>query len=121
MLAIVHTVLSVLLAVLLLATGGGKVVGAASSHAIRDSLHVPPGRWRAIGAFEVAVVVALALGIWLQTWAVVGAAGVVVLMVGAVVTRVRAGGVQRRTGVPADLVVLLLGAAALTLAVTVPS
>lgn len=121
MLEISHSVLSVLLGALLLTTGGGKLAGAASSHAIRDSLHVPAARWRAIGAFELLVVVALVLGIWLSPWAIVGGAGVVLLMVGALVTRVRAGGEQQRSGVQADAVVLLLGLVTLVLAVVAPA
>ncbi|TQL02202.1 DoxX family protein [Cellulomonas sp. SLBN-39] len=115
--AVAHIVLSVLLAALLLTTGGGKIAGSASSHAIRDSLHVPPGRWRAIGAFEGVVVAALVLGIWVPLAGVAAAGGVVLLMAGAIVTRLRAGGAQQRSGVTADVVVLLIALVTLVLAV----
>jgi hypothetical protein len=105
-------VLCVLLALMLVATSGGKLAGAASSRAIRDSLHVGATSWRVIGVFELILVVLLVVGIWVPVSGVVGAAGVVVLMIGAVVVRVRAGGEQRRTGVPADAVVGLVALAA---------
>ncbi|WP_380176588.1 DoxX family protein [Kineococcus sp. DHX-1] len=95
-----------MLALLLLATGSGKLAGAKSSRAIRDSLAVAPPAWRAIGAFEVLLVVGLVAGIWATPLGRAAAAGVVVLMLGAVAARVRAGGAQRNRGVGADAVVL---------------
>lgn len=109
---IAHVVLTALLCLLLIVTGGGKLAGAASSIQIRDSLQVPAGQWRAIGVFEVLVIAVLVIGMWSLPFALVGAAGVVVLMVGAIGVRVRAGGEQLRTGVLADVVVLVIGVAA---------
>jgi hypothetical protein len=110
-------ILSVLLAALLIATGGGKLAGAASSLAIRDSLHVPPDRWKAIGAAELALVVGLVAGIWLDPLGILGALGVVVLMIGAIVVRRRAGGAQQRSGIIADVAVLLIAVAAVVVGV----
>lgn len=109
---IAHIVLTALLCLLFVATGGGKLAGAASSIEIRDSLQVPAAQWRAIGVFEFLVIVVLVIGIWSLPFALVGAAGVVALMVGAIGVRVRAGGEQMRTGVMADAVVLVIGVAA---------
>ena len=50
--ATARIVLDILLALLVLATGAGKLTGVASSHAIRDSLNVPAGRWKLIGGLE---------------------------------------------------------------------
>jgi hypothetical protein len=110
---IVRIVLVALLALLLATTGGGKLAGAASSHGIRDSLHIGAAPWRLIGVFELILVVVLVVGIWVPVSGAIGAAGAIALMVGAVIARVRAGGEQRRTGVPADIVVGVLAIAAL--------
>jgi hypothetical protein len=109
---VAHIIVSVLLAALLLTTGGGKLAGAASSQAIRDSLHVPPGRWKAIGAAEMALVAGLVAGIWIGPLGVIAPLGVVGLMVGAIAVRRAAGGPDQRAGIVADVVVLLVAAAA---------
>jgi len=111
-----HIVLSVVLAALLIMTGSGKLASAASSRRIRDSLAVPASVWRAIGAFELVVVVGLVVGISVHTVGLVAAVGVVVLMIGAIATRIRAGGEQRKRGVPADAVLLLIAAVAVAIA-----
>lgn len=105
-------VLDILLALLLLATGGGKLAGAGSSHAIRDSLHVPGRRWRLIGALEVLGVIGLVIGLWMPVAATAAAIGVAALMIGAVITRLGAGQ-GRSAGVVADV---LIGAGALVAA-----
>ncbi len=112
---VAHIVLSVLLGALLLTTGGGKLAGAASSLTIRDSLHVAPERWKAIGAAEMVLVAGFVAGIWLKPVGMLAAIGVVVLMVGAIVVRRRAGGPEQRAGIAADGVILLLAVAAVTL------
>ena len=113
---IARIALCALLALVLSATGGGKLAGAASSRAIRDSLHIGATPWRAIGVFELIVAAMLVVGIWVPVGGVLGASGVVVLMIGAIVARVRAGGAQRRTGVPADLVVGVIAVVAVIVA-----
>lgn len=109
---VTRIVLSVVLALLLLSTGAGKLAGLASSHQIRDSLAVAAPVWKMIGAFELVVVAGLLVGCWVPTVGLVAALGVVLLMAGAVVIRVRAGGEQRRAGVAADTVVLAVAVAA---------
>lgn len=109
-------IVRIVLAVLLTATGGGKLAGAASSHTIRDSLAVPARAWRAIGAFEILVVIGLVAGIWLRPLGIVATAGVVVLMIGAIASRVRAGGRQRNSGVAADAVILIIAVIATVIA-----
>jgi uncharacterized membrane protein YphA (DoxX/SURF4 family) len=107
----VRVVLDVLLSLMLIATGGGKLLGADSSHAIRDSLHVPAGRWTMIGALEIIGVIGLVVGIWRPATAVAASIGVVVLMLGAVLTR-RQAGQAWSPGVRADVVVLLIAVVA---------
>jgi len=115
---IVRVVLMALLALLLAATGGGKVAGAASSRGIRDGLRIGATPWRLIGVFELVLVVLLVVGIWVPAGAVVGAAGAIALMIGAVIARVRAGGDQRRIGIPSDIVVGVLAIVAAWVSVT---
>lgn len=114
---IVRVVLVALLALMLIATGGGKLAGAASSRAIRDSLDIGSLPWRLIGVFELILVVLLVVGIWVPVSALTGAAGVIVLMIGVIVSRIRAGGPQRRTGGPTDIAVGVLAIATLGVAV----
>jgi hypothetical protein len=113
---IAHIVLSAVLAVMLLMTGGGKITNAASSLRIRDSLAVPARLWKAIGALELLIVAGLVLGTWVHLVVLVAAIGVVVLMIGAIATRIRAGGEQRNSGVVADAVVLVVGVGAVVIA-----
>lgn len=112
---IFRIILTALLALLFLATGGGKLAGAASSHAIRDSINVPAPQWRVIGVVEYAIVVVLIAGIWFVPLSIAGSLGVVAVMIGAILSRVRAGGPQRNAGVAADAVFLLLGLTATAL------
>jgi hypothetical protein len=108
-------VLLVLLALLLATTGGGKLAGLASSNAIRDSLHVPASRWKAIGVAEIGLVIVLIAGIWLPVTGIAAALGVVVLMIGAVLTRRAAGGHEQRSGILVDVLVLVAALAAAVL------
>jgi hypothetical protein len=109
---VLRIVLSVVLALLLLSTGGGKLAGIESSRQIRDSLHLGAGQWKAIGAAEIVIVVGLVVGIWVPPLGLAATIGVIILMVGAIAVRVRAGGEQRTRGVPADAVVLAVGVVA---------
>ena len=109
---ITRIILSIALALLLLSTGAGKLAGLASSHQIRDSINVSALAWKAVGVFELLIVAGLVVGIWLPWIGVFAALGVIVIMLGAIVTRVRAGGTQRKAGITADAVFLTLGAAA---------
>ncbi len=115
---IVRIVLSVLLGALLLATGGGKLAGAASSHAIRDGLGVSAARWKAIGAVEMVLVAGLAAGVVVRPVALFAALGVIGLMVGAIVVRRSAGGAEQTKGIVVDVVVLVITAVAGVLSVT---
>ena len=106
-------VLSGILALLLLATGGGKLTGAASSAVIRDSLGLSPATWRAIGVLEMLLVVGLLAGFVRPDAGRVALVGVCVLMVGALAARLRVGGTAQRSGIVADAIVLAVAASAL--------
>ena len=85
---------AVLLTVLLFTLSGiGKVTNAKVSLEQRDSLSVPPGLWRTIGALELLGVLAV-VGAWLEVvpnWLGQAAAvGFVLLILGAIVSRLRA-------------------------------
>jgi hypothetical protein len=83
----------VLTLVLFAGSGVGKVVGAKVSLEQRDALAVQPGLWRTIGALELLGVLGV-LGAWFRivpTWLGEAAViGFVLLILGALVTRVRA-------------------------------
>lgn len=114
---VIRIVMNIALALLLTATGSGKLIGTSSSHEVRDSLGVPAPAWRVIGAFEVLLVIGLIIGVWLHPLGLIATIGVIVLMIGAITTRFRAGGRQRNAGVTADAVLLLV--AAITTAIAV--
>lgn len=83
-------VLSVLLAVELLATGIIKVVGTGTARANAEHLGVSPQQSRLIGVAELAAVAGLLAGIVVKPLAIVTAAAVVLLMVGAIGYHVKA-------------------------------
>jgi hypothetical protein len=114
---IARLIIDLLLAVLLLATGGGKLLQASSSLAIRDSLHLGGRTWRTIGVLEILAVIGLIIGIWVPAVGIAASAGVVLLMVGAITARGRAH--QRQvSGYIADVIVLLIAVSALVLHAT---
>lgn len=84
---------------------------------IRDSLGIAPSVWRAIGLFEIVLVVGLLIGFAVPQVSYAAYAGVCLLMLGALVARARVGGAAQRGGIIADLVVLTV---ALVLAFVAP-
>jgi hypothetical protein len=83
----------VLTVVLFVLSGIGKVANARVSQEQRDALSVPPGLWRTIGVLELLGALGV-VGAWLGVvpiWLGQAAAiGFVLLIVGAIVTRLRA-------------------------------
>ncbi|MFD5425651.1 DoxX family protein [Streptomyces sp. NPDC127084] len=106
----VRIVISLLLAALLAMTGGGKVLGAGKSVEVRDALGLSPALWRLIGAMELSGVAGLVVGIWLPVLGGAAAVGVVLLMIGAAGSRLRASdaGVRGPAGLVTDAVVAVL-------------
>jgi hypothetical protein len=86
---IARIILSVILALMLLVTGGGKVLDLQFSRGNRDKLSVHPVFWRVIGLLELAATVGLGWGIWFVPFGLAAAIGVALLMIGAFAFRVR--------------------------------
>lgn len=85
---------AVVLTVLLFAISGlGKVINAPMTLEQRDALSVSPGLWRAIGVLELLGVLGVA-GAWfgvVPSWlGQAAAAGFILLILGAIATRIRA-------------------------------
>ena len=84
-------IISIVLAVMLVATGGGKVLGLKYANGNRDALSVHPVFWRVIGVLELAAAVGLVWGIWFVPFGLAAAIGVALLMLGAIGFRIRTG------------------------------
>jgi hypothetical protein len=82
---------SVVLAMMFLATAAGKLTGHVASVAIRDHLAIPVVRWQQIGLLEVAGAAGVLIGLALRPLGIAAAAGLVLLSLGAIATHVRAG------------------------------
>jgi hypothetical protein len=82
-------VLSIILGLLFLVTGGVKVIGLRQSLAIRDHFGMPATLWRTIGALEVAGAAGTLIGLKIFGLGLLALIGLALLMIGAIVTRVR--------------------------------
>jgi DoxX-like family len=114
---IARIVVSIVLALLLLVTGGGKVLDLPFSRGNRDRLSVHPTFWRVTGLLEIAATVGLAWGIWFVPFGLAAAIGVDLLMIGAFVFRLRTRDKAIiREGI-ADIVVFVLALVVLVLSI----
>jgi hypothetical protein len=86
---IARIVLSVILSLMLLVSGGGKVANLPFSRTNRDAIGVNPAFWRFTGGLELAAVVGLVWGIWFVPFGLAAAIGLAMLMLGAMVFRLR--------------------------------
>jgi hypothetical protein len=82
-------VLSLVVGLLFLVTGGVKVIGLEQSLAVRDHLGVRPPAWRVIGVLECAGAVGALLGLAAPFLGRLALVGLGALMVGALVSRVK--------------------------------
>jgi hypothetical protein len=82
-------VLSLIVGALFLVTGGVKVVGLPQSLAIRDHFGIDPQAWRLIGLAECAGAVGVVVGIAVDVLGLLALIGLGLLMIGAIVSRVR--------------------------------
>jgi uncharacterized membrane protein YphA (DoxX/SURF4 family) len=98
-------VLSALLAVAFLGSGGLKLVGAKQSLQMRDQLHVGAQLWRVVGALEVAGALGLAVGFVVPAVGIAAAVGLALLMAGGIVAHARAQ--DLRNAGPAALLLVL--------------
>jgi uncharacterized membrane protein YphA (DoxX/SURF4 family) len=108
-------VLSALLAVAFLGSGGLKLAGAKQSLQMRDQLHVGAQLWRVVGALEVAGALGLAAGFVVPALGIAAAVGLALLMVGGIVAHARAQDL-RNAGPAALLLVLAVATAVLRIA-----
>ena len=108
-------ILSVLLAVLFVITGRSKVFVDKTSLAVRDQLGFSASAWRRIGFLEWCASVGLLAGLRWPVLGIAANAGIILLMVGAGVSRMRVRGKMGIGGVIIDVVVLILAAALIAL------
>ena len=86
---IVVWILTVVLVLVFVASGGMKVLGLPYSERNRDRFGISPSLWRAVGVLELAGAVGLLAGIAVAALGVAAGVGLAVLMVGATATRLR--------------------------------
>lgn len=99
--------LSIVLALLFVATGAGKLFGAKASLEARDHFRMNSVLWRTIGALEWAGAAGLIAGLVTWEWVAHAATvGLGLLMVGATITRLRYD--SKPAGAVVDLVLLAL-------------
>jgi hypothetical protein len=106
-------VLALVVAALFLVTGGVKLLGVEASLTIRDHFAMSPRLWQVIGVLECSGAIGTALGIWAKPLGVLALLGLVGLMLGAVVNRLRVDDPARLVAADAltlTLVVLTLAA-----------
>jgi len=114
---LVRIILSIVLGLMLLVTGGGKVLDLAFSRGNRESLKVHPVFWRVTGILEVAATVGLIWGIWFVPFGLAASIGVALLMIGAFAFRIRTGDRNIIKQGVADIAVLVLDAVVIVLSV----
>ena len=114
---IARIILSIVVGLLELVIGGGKVLDLKFSRGNRDALGVNPVFWRVTGVLEVASTVGLIWGIWFVPFGLAAAIGLVLLMLGAIGFRIRTrdAGIIRQS--VADVVFLIIAAAIIWLSV----
>ncbi|OLE23313.1 MAG: hypothetical protein AUG44_22480 [Actinobacteria bacterium 13_1_20CM_3_71_11] len=86
---IVVWILTVVLVLVFVASGGMKVLGLPYSERNRDRFGISPSLWRAVGVLELAGAVGLLAGIAVAVLGVAAGVGLALLMVGATATRLR--------------------------------
>lgn len=110
----VLTVLAIVVIILFTLTGAVKIFRVPASLEIRDALDVPPGLWTFIGVLEWLGVAGVAAGLWYHPLGLLACIGLASLIVGALVTRLRANRRHERSdpaGVAVDSATLLLSIA----------
>ncbi|GAA2070962.1 DoxX family protein [Actinomadura alba] len=98
--------LSLILGLLFIATGGIKVLNLAQASNVRDRLGLSPSLWRVIGVLEAAGGVGLLVGLAVPVLGVAAALGLALLMIGAIISRLKVR--DPATTVALDVVFLVL-------------
>jgi len=83
------TALTILVGVTFLITSGVKLLGVRQSLEIRDHLGLTAGLWKQIGLLESAGAVGTLLGLWIDLLGTMALVGLLLLMIGAIASRVR--------------------------------
>jgi uncharacterized membrane protein YphA (DoxX/SURF4 family) len=105
------TILAIVVAATFAFTGGIKLFNVRASLEVRDSLDVPPGLWRTIGVLEWLGAAGVAIGLAYRPLGLLATSGLAALMVGAMVTRLRAASRHERSeaaGLAGDAATLVL-------------
>ena len=109
------TALTIVVGVLFTITGGVKVLGVRQSLEIRDHFGMSPRTWQLIGILETAGAVGTLLGLAVEPLGIAAMVGLCLLMVGAIVSRIRVG--DSAALILADVATLALVVVTLTLTV----
>ena len=105
------TILAIVVAATFVFTGGIKLFNVPASLEIRDRLDVPPGLWRIIGVLEWLGAAGVAIGLAYRPLGLLAAIALAGLLVGAIITRVRAArrhGHSEAAGLAGDAATLAL-------------
>ncbi|MER5436258.1 DoxX family protein [Streptomyces sp. NPDC002588] len=100
--------LSVILALTFLGSGVAKLVGVPALEESARLLHISHRLHVTVALLEIAAVAGLTVGLWWRPLQIAAAAGLTLLMVGAVAYHVRADDSAKNTSVPAVLGLLTL-------------
>jgi uncharacterized membrane protein YphA (DoxX/SURF4 family) len=110
----VLTILAILMIVTFVFSGAVKLFNVPASLAIRDSLDVPPEQWRLIGVLEWLGAAGVAVGLAYHPLGLIASIALAALLVGALVTRLRAArrhGRSEAAGLALDVGTFALSAA----------
>ena len=103
-------VLTLVLAAVFLGAGIPKILGTKPSLRMRDQLQINPQLYRVIGFLEIAAVAGLLVGLFVPVLGVAAAGGLALLMIGGIVTHIRAG--EAKGSLPAAVLFAATAAAA---------
>ena len=104
-------VLSLVVGLLFVVTGGVKVLGVAQSLAIRDHLGLSPRAWRIIGVLECAGAVGALVGLSVHFLGRLALVGLGALMIGALASRVKVHDPARVLALDVGVLALVIAAA----------
>ena len=94
------TILAIAVTATFAFTGGIKLFNVPASLKVRDSLDVPPGLWRTIGVLEWLGAAGVAIGLAYRPLGLIASIALAALLVGAMITRLRAARRHSRSEAP---------------------
>ena len=95
-------VLTLLLAAVFIGAGIPKILGTKTSLRMRDHLQINPQLYRVVGFLEIAAVAGLLIGLFVPVLSVAAAVGLVLLMIGGIVSHICAG--EAKGSLPAAVI-----------------